>query len=147
MKPLAKTIFFSSSVMVLLGATQMVNWGYFNVTHEWFLLNTLWKSAKIKISLFSKTLPRWNIESFKSNKDLPFWNCASTTASFRFFPFFDHVKFQTCFNKSFPSNMASFSLCVKVTFEVLERGFSLSLLLVSSFFILFLRYCNSPIVN
>ena len=117
---------------------------YFNVAHEWFLLNTLWKSAKIKIYFFNKTLPKRNIEPFNSNKNFLFWYCASTTATFLFTVL---SSFQTCFNKSFISNMASFSLSVKVIFEVLERGFSLSLLLVSSFFfILFLRYCNSPII-
>ena len=117
--------------------------GYFNVAHEWFLLNTLWKSAKIKIYFFNKTLPKRNIEPFNSNKNFLFWYCASTTATFLFTVL---SSFQTCFNKSFISNMASFSLSVKVIFEVLERGFSLSLLPVSSFFfILFLRYCNSPI--
>ena len=99
---------------------------------------------KIKIYLFSKTLPKKNIEPFNSYKDFLFWYCHSTTATFLFTIL---SNFQTCFNISFISNMASFSLSVKVIFEVLERGFSLSLLLVSSFFfILFLRYCNSPII-
>ena len=81
---------------VLSDATQMLNGDTLMLLMNGFFEHFV-EECKIKIYFYSKALPRRNIELFNSNKDFPFLPCASTTATFRLFPFCDLVKFPDLF--------------------------------------------------